>query len=40
VGGKDDVLPYRSILTTPRDEVAHMFDTPPEIPEADRPVTE
>ncbi|WP_308003075.1 EpsG family protein [uncultured Parolsenella sp.] len=40
VGGKDDVLPYRSILTTPRDEVARMFDTPPEIPEADRPVTE
>ncbi len=39
-GGKDDVLPYRSILTTPRDEVARMFDTPPEIPEADRPVTE
>lgn len=39
-GGKDDVLPYRSILTTPREEVSRMFDTPPEIPEADRPLTE
>ena len=40
VGGKDDVLPYRSILATPSDEVARMFDTPPEIPEADRPLAE
>lgn len=40
VGGKDDVLPYRSILTTPRDEVSELFDTPPVIPEADRPLTD
>lgn len=40
MGGKDDVLPYRSILTTPREEVSRLFDTPPEIPEADRPLTE
>ena len=39
VGGKDDVLPYRSILTTPQDEVEEMFYTSPVIPEADRPLT-
>lgn len=39
VGGKDDVLPYRSILTTPREEVSRMFDTPPVVPELDRPLT-
>ena len=39
VGGKDDVLPYRSILTTPQDEVEEKFYTSPVIPEADRPLT-
>lgn len=38
VGGKDDVLPYRSVLATPQDEVEEMFYTSPVIPEADRPL--
>lgn len=39
-GGKDDVLPYRSILTTPAEEIDEMFNTYPEIPENDLPLEE
>lgn len=39
-GGKDDVLPYRSILTTPVEEIDAMFNTYPEIPINDLPLEE